>query len=276
MQVTQHVLGIPVGERDNVVYLISGERALFIDAGYEVQADVDLLVQRWDESGRLPVQAIVVTHRHPDHAGGAQMLADATNSVVAATAVEKPFIEEAFPGTIVGRTVANRESLDLGGVTLEFIHTPGHTMGSICVYQHEEGVLFTGDTVLGTGTTTINPEQGDMGDYIESLRLLMGFGAGIICPGHGAPINEPRAKLQEAIGRRLSREQDILGLISGGARTVEHLFAKLYPSIEPHLYVAAHRQIQAHLVKLERDGLISFEGEWFDSALSHKTKGRAL
>ena len=261
-QVAPRVLGIPVGERDNVVYLVTGEKAaVFIDAGYDVQADVDSLARHWDDAGRPPVAAIVVTHRHLDHAGGVRRLAGATGGGVTATAEEKPHIEEAFPGAVVGRTVADREVLDLGGVTLEFVHTPGHTMGSVCVYYREERVLFTGDTVLGSGTTTINPEQGEVAAYIESLRMLLGLDVRLICPGHGAVIEEPQAKMREAIARRLSRERDIVKLLSNGHRTLDQLFAALYADIDPGLYEVARRQIRSHLVKLESEGRVTIRAE---------------
>ena len=205
--------------------------------------------------------AIVVTHRHLDHAGGARLLAEATGGVVAAAAEEKPHIEEAFPGAVVGMTVADGETVDLGGATLEFVHTPGHTMGSVCVYYREERVLFTGDTVLGTGTTTINPEQGEVAAYIESLRMLLGFDARLICPGHGAVVDEPRAKIREAIARRVSRERDIVGLLANGRRTFDELFAALYADIDPGLHEVARRQIRSHMVKLEAEGRVTIRGE---------------
>ena len=262
IQVAPRVLGIPVGERDNVVYLVTGEKAaVFIDAGYDVQADVDSLAMHWDDAGRPPVAAIVVTHRHLDHAGGVRRLAWATGGVVTATAEEKPHIEEAFPKAVVGRTVADREVLDLGGVTLEFVHTPGHTMGSVCVYYREERVLFTGDTVLGSGTTTINPEQGEVAAYIKSLNMLLGLDVRLICPGHGAVIEEPQAKIREAIARRLSRERDIVELLSNGHRTLDQLFAALYADIDPGLHEVARRQIRSHLVKLESEGRVTIRAE---------------
>ncbi len=261
IHVAPRVLGIPVGDLDNVVYLVAGDRAVFIDAGYDVQADVDSLVRQWGDAGRPQVEAIVVTHRHPDHAGGARLLADATGGVVTAAAAEKPHIEEAFPGAVVGRTIEDRELMDLGGVMLEFVHTPGHTMGSVCVYYREERVLFTGDTVLGTGTTTINPEQGSVGAYVESLRMLLDFDLRLICPGHGAVIDEPQAKIREAIDRRLSRERDIVRLLSNGHHTSEQLFAALYAGIDPSLREVARRQIRSHLVKLESEGRVTIRGE---------------
>jgi glyoxylase-like metal-dependent hydrolase (beta-lactamase superfamily II) len=262
IQVAPRVLGIPVGERDNVVYLVTGEKAaVFIDAGYDVQADVDSLAMHWDDAGRPPVAAIVVTHRHLDHAGGIRRLAEATGGIVTATAEEKPHIEEAFPGAVVGRMVADREVLDLGGTTLEFVHTPGHTMGSVCVYYREERVLFTGDTVLGSGTTTINPEQGEVAAYIESLNMLLGLDVRLICPGHGAVIEEPQAKIREAIARRLSRERDIVKLLSNGHRTLDQLFTALYADIDPGLHEVARRQIRSHLVKLESEGRVTIRGK---------------
>ena len=262
VQVAPRVLGIPVGERDNVVYLVTGGRAAaFIDAGYDVPADVDSLVQHWDGAGKPPVAAIVVTHRHIDHAGGARLLAEATGGPIAATAGEKTHIEQAFPGAVVRRTVADRELIDLGGATLEFVHTPGHTMGSVCVYYHEERMLFTGDTVLGTGTTTINPEQGEVAAYIKSLRMLLGLDVRLICPGHGPVVEEPQAKIREAIARRISRERDIVELLSNGHRTLGQLFAALYSDIDPNLHEVARRQIRSHLVKLESEGRVTIQGE---------------
>ena len=262
VQVAPRVLSIPVGERDNVVYLVTGERAAaFIDAGYDVPADVDALVGHWAGAGRPTVAAIVVTHRHIDHAGGARMLAEATGGPIAAAAGEKPHIEQAFPGAVVRLTVADRELIDLGGATLEFVHTPGHTMGSVCVYYHEERVLFTGDTVLGTGTTTINPEQGQVAAYIESLRMLLGLDVRLICPGHGPVIDQPQAKMREAIARRISRERDIVKLLSNGHRTFDQLFAALYADIDANLHEVARRQIRSHLVKLESEGRATVRGE---------------
>ena len=215
----------------------------------------------WDDAGRPPVAAIVVTHRHIDHAGGARLLAEATGGPIAAAAEEKPHIEEAFSGAVVGRMVADREVMDLGGATLEFVHTPGHTMGSVCVYYREEHVLFTGDTVLGTGTTTINPEQGNVAAYIESLRMLLGLDVRLICPGHGDVIEEPQAKIREAIARRLSRERDIVELLSNGHHTLDQLFSALYADIDPNLHEVARRQIRSHLVKLETEGRVTIRGK---------------
>ena len=256
MEIAPGVLGIPVGEHDNVVYLVSGHRAAFIDSGHAVDAEVDSLVERWDELGKPEIAAIVLTHRHLDHAGGAARLAEITHGEIVSAPAEKEPIEQELPGTRVGSTVADGDILDLGGATLQFIHTPGHTFGSLCVYYREERILFTGDTVLGSGTTTINPEQGDMGLYLESLRKLPAFDPRIICPGHGEIISEPRLKIEEMVHRRLSREKEILDMLEQGDRTVKQMFEYLYPKLEERLHEAARRQILAHLVKLERDGRV--------------------
>ena len=116
---------------------------------------------------------------------------------VVAHAEELEGIEEHAPGLRIDATVSDGQTLDLGGVTLKYIDTPGHTMGSICVLYREEGLLFTGDTILGGSTTAISPDQGDMGLYVESLRRLLSYDARMICPGHGPIIKNPRVKIEK-------------------------------------------------------------------------------
>ena len=264
IEIAPNVVGIEVGDHGNVVYLVTGARAAFIDSGHDADDEVDALVECWNDRGRPEVAAIVLTHRHLDHAGGAAKLAERTGGTVVCAEDEREHIETQFPGTSVGRAVADGEVLDLGGATLEIVHTPGHTMGSLCVYYREERVLFTGDTVLASGTTTFNPEQGDVAAFLESLDRLLGYDVRLLCPGHGPVVTDARAKIRETVDRRHSRERDILGLMRDGPRTVPQLFQALYPGLEQRLHEVAHRQIRAHLVKLTREGKVNaVEGESF-------------
>ncbi len=261
--VTPNVQRIAVGPEGSPgqyppnVFLITGRSgAAFVDTAYGHDDEVETALDAWRARGSLPVAAIVLSHRHGDHVGGAHRLREATGGEVVAHAEELEGIEEHAPGLRINATVSDGQTLDLGGVTLEYIDTPGHTMGSICVLYREEGLLFTGDTILGGSTTAISPEQGDMGLYVESLRRLLRYDAKTICPGHGPIIKNPRAKIEGLIEHRRARERKIVELLEGGAETVEQLFAAMYSGLKPALHDSARSQVRTHLKKLERDGRV--------------------
>ena len=240
------------------VFLAAGQgRAVFVDTSYGRDEDHEAQLGLWRSLGSPEVAAIVLTHRHVDHVGGAARLSEATGGPVASTAAEKDAIEEQDGGPRVTMTLADGDALDLGGATLEAVETPGHTLGSLCLLHRESGALFTGDTVLGTGSTSVSPEHGDMGLYVESLRRLMALGPSLIAPGHGAVVDRPIAKLRALIRHRHDRERQILGLVGGGVRSVDGLMDAMYADLDRRLHGSARGQIRSHLIKLEREERIA-------------------
>lgn len=252
------VFGIEVGDINNMVYLVVSpdSRACFIDSGYDVAEEVDAIVAMWQSTGKPTVEGIILTHRHYDHAGGAAKLSEMTGGPIIATEVEKPFIDEEAKQELVTRTVGDTEILNLGGTTLEFVHVPGHTKGSVCVYHREEKIMFTGDTVLGGSPTTVIPGQGDMGEYLESLRKLMTYDLRLIAPGHGPVIDDPYKNLEDLIEHRLFRERQTLDLVREGKGSIAAIFSAIYTGLPEHLHRNARMQIEAHLLKLAADGAI--------------------
>jgi hydroxyacylglutathione hydrolase len=244
------------------VYLVNGsERAIFIDTGFGKDEEIAAFTEAWSRQGKPAVSNIFLTHRHHDHTSGASKLKNVVGGKITSSQVEKEFIDPHLTGHTVEQTIADGEVLDLGGVTLEFIHTPGHTMGSMCVYYREQGVLFTGDMILGSSTTVISPGEGDMKCYIESMRKLKPYTPRLIAPGHGPMVTETIAKIDEMISHRLSREEQIVGLLRNGKDTIDSLFEALYPSIDERLHGTAKRQITSHLIKLEKDDRADKRGE---------------
>ena len=139
---------------------------------------------------------------------------------------------------------------------MDFIHTPGHTLGSTCIFLREQGVLFTGDMILGSSTTVISPDHGDMADYIESMRKLLRYEARLIAPGHGPMVDDPQAKIKGLIDHRLEREEQIVALVKDGNNTIDEMFSAIYPALHTGLHNTAKSQIRAHLNKLEKDGRV--------------------
>ena len=259
MEISPNIDRISAGDEGTAgppnIYLVSGnESAAFIDTGYGTDAEIDACLDLWTEKLKLPVASIILTHRHPDHIGGAARFRAATGGDIVCTVAEREAIEG--EGVSVDGTVADGESLDLGGVTIEFVETPGHTMGSLCILLREEGVLFTGDTVLGKGSVAISPDHGDVGAYVESLRKLAGYSPRRIAPGHGPMVEDSPSKLKWLIDHRRKREEQILSLLGNGTPNMDDLFASIYPNLRTELHRSARSQITAHLIKLERDGKV--------------------
>lgn len=244
------------------VYLVMGRRSAFIDTGYNRTDDINVRLAYLKGLGDPEIAAIAITHRHIDHAGGAGALHKKTNAPIMCHPNEEVAITPQLEGTRVGKTVDDGETLDLGGLTLEFVHTPGHTLGSMCVLIKETGVLFTGDTIMGFGTSVITPGEGDMALFLQSLQKLLRYDLKTILPGHGNPVEDPRAKITELINHRMEREKQLLNYLEGGRRTVDDFLQEFYikAGINSGLLDLARNQIRSHMIKLEREGKVKALG----------------
>jgi glyoxylase-like metal-dependent hydrolase (beta-lactamase superfamily II) len=145
------------------------------------------------------------------------------------------------------------------GVTLVPVHTPGHASDHLCYYLPEEKALFTGDVVLGGSTTVIPPEDGDLLDYMASLRRLQGLDVSRIYPAHGPVIDDPQARIAEYIEHRNLRERQILDAISDGPRAIPDIVTRVYVDVAPALHGIAASSVASHLKKLQREGRVKEE-----------------
>lgn len=221
-------------------YVVGEAPAFVIDPGPEIEPH---LLEVANTAGT--VAAILLTHDHPDHAPGAARLAELTG---APTRAARP------PGD--GQKLRDGEVVTSNGTTLQVVATPGHSPDSIAFWSAEGSALFTGDTVLGRGTSVVDPPEGDLVAYLRSLRRMRDLGPRTIYPGHGPVVLRGVAKLDEYLEHRAMRERQVLDALEGGARTIEELVASIYADYPPEVFELAGRSVLAHLIKLEGEGRV--------------------
>ncbi len=204
--------------------------------------------RRGDAGARI--EAILVTHGHPDHYPGAAPLALATGAPVYAHA------EAAFPHD---RVLMDGDVVSAGSASLVALEAPGHARDHLVFFLEDENALFTGDVIIGTGTVVIAPPNGDMRAYQRTLHMLRdNYGdASMIYGGHGPEIHDPLAKIGEYIAHRERREAEIVAALGDGRTTIPQMVETIYRDVDRRLWPAAARQILAYLIALEREGRVS-------------------
>ena len=200
--------------------------------------------------------AIFATHHHPDHVGGAAFFKEALGLPLwahEATAVRLRNVE-------VDRRLGEGDAIDLDGPTPQrwkAMHTPGHAPGHLCLFEESIGALVVGDMVASTGTILIEPKDGDMIQYLASLRRLEALNAKVALPAHGAPIAEPSKLFRGYVAHRLMREGAVLRAVeSTGGGTLDELLPIAYVDTNPALFPIARMSLEAHLDKLVREGAV--------------------
>ncbi len=243
----------------------SGDLAV-IDPGPDDPGHLDALLRAI--AGR-PVRAILITHHHRDHSPASRPLAGVIGApIVGAAPVHRaddgPRADAAFDaGYRPDRVLADGESIAGEGWTLTALATPGHTSNHLCFALPETGALFSGDHVMGWSTSVVSPPDGDMGDYMASLERLMTREDRIYYPGHGEAVDNPRRLVRGMLGHRKQREGQIRRLLARGPAAVPEMVAGMYAGLDPRLLPGAERSVLAHLIDLQRRGLVSSgEGSW--------------
>lgn len=241
-------------------YLVGREEVAVIDPGLDDPEHIE----RIREAAPGPIRWIVVTHTHPDHSPGSRSLAGLTGAPVLAHATRLQGIrDEAFSADA---HLNEGDSLEGADFTLRCLYTPGHAADHLCFLLKEEGTLFAGDHVMEGTTVVIAPPDGDMQDYLTSLRRLLREPIQRIAPGHGGVITEPGKVLQGIINHRLAREAQILSIMSeSGEITIAELVRRIYTHVPESLHAMARMSVYAHLLKLKAEDRVqgeNLEGAW--------------
>jgi glyoxylase-like metal-dependent hydrolase (beta-lactamase superfamily II) len=214
-------------------YLYGSDPCVVIDPGPDDAGHLDAVGVGAEERGGVGL--ILLTHGHGDHSEGVERLA--------------AMVEQG--GTPRPPVVLPRGGEEHGG--LRALATPGHAADHIC-FLTDDGVCFSGDLVLGEGSTFVPPDGGSLAAYMDSLRLLQAEPIELICPGHGSWVTDPAAKLAEYVEHREMRERRLLAALERGERSKEALLAEAWDDVPEQLRPAAALVMEAHLQKLEAEG----------------------
>ncbi len=214
-----------------------------------------------------PVRWIFVTHTHLDHSPAAMMLAARTGAQVLGALPDHDEGQDA--SFEPDETLEGGERIELpGDTTLHVIHTPGHASNHLCYLLEEEKLLFTGDHVMQSSTVVINPPDGNMAAYVDSLRALTERDLEWLAPGHGFLMAQPREAMQGIVQHRLRREAKVLAAVQAhGPAEAPALLATVYADVPERMHPVALRSLTAHLIKLRDDGVVAeADGAWSTAA----------
>jgi len=245
--VPQRTPTLPPATHTNA-WMPGGERFVVVDPGSAEPEEVEQLLRvvgRRQSLGQR-VQAVLLTHAHRDHAGGAVELARRLGVPLGAHARTL----EALGAS--GQALADGAVLDLGGVTLAALHTPGHDPGHLAFHLREANLLLAGDLVSGLSTILIDPAWGRMETYLDSLARAERLAPRALLPAHGPPL--PGAELRRVIAHRRERERRILDVLAAGPAELSALARAAWADTPDAPPALAERQALAHLASLERGG----------------------
>lgn len=229
-------------------WVVGSDPAVVIDPGPLIPAHLDEVAR---VAGR--VGAVLVTHDHPDHAPGALTFARRMGAPLRAYRLE------------AAEHLRDGELVEVGEVALRAYHTPGHTSDHLAFSMASERALFTGDAVLGRGTSFIDPPDGDLAQYLRSLVRLQELGAQILYPGHGPIVLHGPEKFQEYLDHRAEREEQVLAAMTDGPTKIMAMVGQIYADYPSEVHALAARSVLAHLLKLQSEGRADKRGKGLDA-----------
>jgi glyoxylase-like metal-dependent hydrolase (beta-lactamase superfamily II)/8-oxo-dGTP pyrophosphatase MutT (NUDIX family) len=250
--------GFMTGPGTNSYLLGAGADLAVIDPGPEIDAHIDALLA----AAGTRIRWILVTHTHKDHSPAAMLLKARTGATL--MGMPPPPFENQDQSFRPDRVLRHGERIELAGCVLRVIHAPGHASNQLCFLLEQEKLLFTGDHVMQGSTVVINPPDGDMRVYLESLRQLQSEDIDWFAPGHGFLMDKTQEVLERLVIHRLARENKVLNALrQAGTATLEALVPVVYDDVQARVYPVASRSLLAHLLKLKADGrVVETQAQW--------------
>jgi glyoxylase-like metal-dependent hydrolase (beta-lactamase superfamily II) len=203
-------------------YVVLSDPTFVIDPGPDEPGHIEAVAAEAERRGGIG--GVLLTHSHADHSAGAARLA--------------------------APVTWGDSGSDPGPFTV--VRTPGHANDHVCFVL--DGTLFSGDLILGEGSSYVPPDGGSLAAYMDSLRRVQELEIDLICPGHGPFVTDPATKIAEYLAHRLEREQKLVAALDAGERSRANLLDAAWDDVPTELRGAAALVMQAHLEKLDSEG----------------------
>ena len=248
-------------------YIVGHERVAVIDPGPRDQSHVDAILAATQGE---EITTILITHTHNDHSPATELLLkhcdartygfgphgsgkNSEDDIVVEEGGDMAFQPDEY--------VRHGDTVSAGEWEVECVYTPGHTSNHICYRLESEGVLFTGDHVMGWSTSVISPPDGDMASYMRSLELLLDCSDERYWPTHGPAITQPRAHVEAFVAHRLEREDQIINQLKQRRHHIKDMVPIMYQNVDQRLHPAAARSVYAAVLYMLKKELIRCEGK---------------
>jgi glyoxylase-like metal-dependent hydrolase (beta-lactamase superfamily II) len=241
-------------------YLLPGPSPTLIDAAVDDDGYVSKVAEALEAvQPGVALAQVLITHAHRDHIEGVPAIARRWPGVSFA---KLPWPERDAEAGVTFEVLRDDQTIPAGDGTLWVLHTPGHAPDHLSFFDIRTSILFCGDLLVNGGTVTIPASAGgDLAAYLTSLRRCLEFQPRRIYPGHGPPVDNPGALIRAYIGHRVGREQQILEELAAAPGSEDDLLPRVYKDLDPRLNAAALENLRAHLVKLEREGRATRDGD---------------
>ena len=233
----------------NTTWLIPGRVPVLIDAG---TGEPQFLEDLSAALGDTRLARVLVTHGHPDHAGGAAALAA---RIPHARFAKMPWPDRDGSFPVNWAPLRDGQIVEAGDEEITVVHTPGHTPDHVCLWHPRTGTVFCGDLAV-QGSTVVIPASsgGDLAAYLASLERVIALQPVRLLPAHGPVIEDPVSLLHQYIAHRREREEQIVAALRAGDTAPEAIVARVYDKLAAPLVEAARESVIAHLIKLQREG----------------------
>lgn len=240
------------------IYLLGRSKLTMIDTGVREDRYSQAIFRELVALGkRRSVAQCVITHSHVDHRGGLPWVKAASGPRLFAHPEAAQTAAKDLGGSAdLFTTLEAGAVLETDTTSLEVHHTPGHSSDSLSFYDRERRILFSGDTILGKGTTLVK----DLAAYMGSLDRLLALEPETICPGHGPVVTDGAQVIAGYIAHRRMREAQVLDVLRRGPLTVARIVTRLYADVDKRLHRPARMNVRQHLAKLMGEGRVAEEG----------------